>query len=169
MDWALSEIVGWDSSHKSYRGPGSAWKPSTDERRIALSLLIDHRVRKLRGALMAIARRANDPLRVEALTHLAHWAADFGVDEVVDVFLVRMLGKAAEFRSGPHPINVVLERIASSEHPFGGRAQEVLRGRIAQLVISADWRKCATGIRLSRGMSLETQVPVLLDLSLIHI
>ncbi len=163
IGWALSEVVAWDSSQDSYRGASTSWRPSTKERRIMLTLLTDHRVRKLRGALMAIARRASDPLRDEALTRLARWSSEFGVDEVVDVFLVRLLGKAAEFRGGPHPVNVVLERISSSDHPLSGRAQEALRVRIAQLIVAADWRQCAIGIRLSRGMSLNNQIPVLLD------
>ena len=163
VTWALSEVVAWDSSQASGRRASAAWRPSTKERSIMLTLLTDQRVRKLRGALMAIARRDSDPLRSLALSQLARWSADYGVDEVVDVFLVRMLGKSSEFRNGPHPVNVVLERIESSEHPFSGRAQEVLRARIAQLIVAADWRQCATGIRLSRGMGLDHQIPVLLD------
>ena len=163
VTWALSEVLAWDSSHKVVRGADSHWRPSTKERRIMLSLLVKQRVRKMRGALLAIARREHDPLRSEALTRLARWAADFGPDEVVDVFLVKLLGKAANFRDGPHPVNVVLERIDSTEHPLQQRAQEALRSRVAQLIISADWRQCAIALRLSRGMNLANQIPILLD------
>ena len=161
--WALSEVLAWDSSGSASRGPSSDWRPSTKERRIMLMLLGKLGVQKMRGALLAIARREHDPLRGEALTRLAHWSTDFGPDDVVDIFLVKQLGKAAEFRRGPHPVNVMLERIDSSLHPLGLRAQEALRSRIAQLIISSDWRQCAIGLRLSRGMDFLNQIPMLLD------
>lgn len=163
VSWALTEIVAWDSSRNASRRAGSAWRPSTNERRIMLSLLVAQKVEKLRGALLAIARRDSDPLRGAALGQLARWATDFEPDEVVDLFLVKMLGRSSNYRGGPQPLNVILERIKSSDAPLGERAQDALRARIGQLLISPDWRKVAIGLRLSGGLSPSNQIPLLLD------
>lgn len=163
VGWALNDVLAWDSSRKASLGSEADWRPSTKQRGIVLELLFEKRVRKLRGALLAIARREQDPLRGEALTRLARWSADFGPDDVVDVFLVKLLGQSSEFRNGSHPVSILLERIESSESPLGPRAQEALRVRIAQLVIAADWRQAAIGIKFARGMSFDNQIPILLD------
>ncbi|WP_419191223.1 vWA domain-containing protein [Saltatorellus ferox] len=163
VDWGLMEIVAWDSSQNESRRPGSDWRPTTRERRLMLELLAGQKVEKLRGPLLAIARRDADPLREAALGHLARWATDFEPDEVVDLFLVKLLGRSSDYRHGPQPMNVILERIDSSDVPLGVRAQEALRSRIAQLLISPDWRNAAIGLRLSAGLDVSNRVPMLLD------
>ncbi len=163
ISWALSEVIAWDSSMNRKLSSGAPWRPSTKERRIMLGLVSDLKTPKLRGALLAIGQRKTDPLRSEALSRLGRWAADFGPDEVVDLFLVKLLGRASDYRDGPHPMNVILERIDSTESPLGERAQAALRERIAHLLIAPDWRQSAIGLRLSRGLTKANQIPMLLD------
>ncbi|MEM8710850.1 MAG: VWA domain-containing protein, partial [Planctomycetota bacterium] len=163
VNWAIAEVVAWDSSTNADRRPDQSWRPSTRERRVMISILVEAKAAQIRGALLAITRRKNDPLRSTALRLLARWASEFEPDEAVDLFLVNLLGRTSQYRDGPHPMTVLLERIQSVEQPLGPRAQAALQERIAQLLIASDWRKAAIGLRLSAGLSVANQIPMLLD------
>lgn len=160
--WALADVV---AAVGSDDGPSSrrSWSPGLEERRVCLELLLERSARGLRTALLAVARRAEDPLRYEAFSALARWSDRHGPDEAIDLFLVQQLGARFDVRERPHPVNVVLERLVSSDEPLAPRALVLLRERIVQMLLSTDWREPALAIRLAQGIPVEDRVPLLLD------
>lgn len=161
-DWALSRVI---LSGPTGRGPTMRGRfvPTLRERQLCLQVLENTRVADLRLALLTVGRREKDPLRSTALGSLGRWASVFGADDTVDLFLVQLLGKAFDKRTSPHPYNVILNRLSSSEEPLGERASELLRTRIKQMFVSADWRETARALRLSAGLAVTDRVPLLLD------
>ncbi len=161
--WAMFDVVGAESHDGTRRASSGRRRPTTEERTAALDILVTARVRAIRAALLMVARRERDPLRPQVLHELARWAERFGADEAVDLFLVELLGTSAARDQVPHPMNVVLDRVDSATIPLGARAQQYLRQRIATMLLSPDWRKAAQAMRLSKGLSVESRVPILLD------
>ncbi|MEM9380303.1 MAG: VWA domain-containing protein [Planctomycetota bacterium] len=160
--WALADVVAAVGVEDDDSGRRS-WVPSVKERRVCLELLGQRKVRGLRTALLTVARRAEDPLRYESFSALARWSDRYGPDEAIDLFLVQQLGARFDVRERPHPVNVVLERLDSSEEPLAPRALVLLRERLEQMLLSTDWREPALALRLARGIPLEERIPILLD------
>ncbi len=155
--WLLTRVV-------AAREPsGAAFHPTLEERRLAISLLEDAEVAQLRTALLTLARRAEDPLRGHAIEILSRWAEQSGEDESVDGFLVELLGERFDPRTSPHPFNIMLARLRSTDAPLAPRARQRLSAGVAAMVISSDWRDVARGVRLSEGFPLDERVPMLLD------
>ena len=154
--WLVTRVV-------AVRGPsGAAFSPTLEERRLAISLLEGAEVAHLRTALLTLARRVDDPLRGHAIGVLSRWAGG-AVDESVDSFLVELLGERFDPRTSPHPFNIMLARLRSTDAPLAPRARQRLSARVAGMMISDDWRDVARGVRLSGGFPLDEQVPMLLD------
>ncbi|MEC8510961.1 MAG: VWA domain-containing protein [Planctomycetota bacterium] len=155
--WLLTRVVAATESSEA------AFRPTLEERRLAISLLEDAEVAHLRTALLTIARRAEDPLRGDAIGVLSRWAERSGEDESVDGFLVELLGERFDPRTSPHPFNIMLARLRSTDAPLAPRARQRLSARVAAMMISGDWRDVARGVRLSEGFPLDERVPMLLD------
>lgn len=155
--WLLTRVVA------ASPGAKSTFRPSLEERRLAITLLEDAEVGPLRTALLTVARRAKDPMRGHAIWVLSRWAERSGQDESVDGFLVELLGEQFDPRTSPHPFNIMLARLRSTDAPLAPRARQRLSARVAAMMITSDWREVARGVRLSDGFPLDERVPMLLD------
>lgn len=120
-------------------------------------LCAERRVTAGRQALMTVARSPADPLRPRALYQLAGWP-----DPAVDLFLVRLAGRAIEPGARPHPVNVLLSRIGQREWPLAPRAATELAIRLGDMLLSRDWRKAARAVVLSQGLDPSRRVPLLI-------
>lgn len=161
--WALDRVIVGSRGRGDARDTGAAFSPTTADRRIALEILEDARVEALRLPLLTVVRCEDDPLRADALRTLARWASTFGPDPSVDLLLVRLADKAFDKRVAPHPFNVLLDRLTSSDAPLSEQARALLIERIARMLVKPDWREAARGLRLSVGLPMEERVPCLLD------
>lgn len=158
--WMLTRVV---AAAPDAKPRGGSFVPSRDERRVAIGLLLDAKVAALRTGLLTVARRKDDPLRAHCIGTLARWAEREGQDETVDSFLVELLGERFDPTTSPHPFNIMLERLRESDVPLAPGARERLAGRLAQMMLSNDWREVARAIRLSEGFPVDERVPMLLD------
>lgn len=163
--WALTRVL---AAHPAAgrRRAGSGRRdfvPTLEDRRAALSYLEQERLPSLRVALLAVGRRADDPLRPDVLGALGRWSRTVGPDAAVDLFLVQLLGTSFDRSAHPHPYNIVLDRLSPGAEPLAERARRLLSGRVGAMLLSADWREGARAIRLSTGFPARERVPMLLD------
>jgi hypothetical protein len=130
---------------------------ATGARELALELLLEGRWRVAVPSLLSVARSEADPLRARVLLALPAFE-----DEAVDTYLVRAIAKSFDKRHGPHPFNLLLERIRG-DTPLGERASVQLVARLAQMFLSTDWRDASRACVLSRGLEPSRAVPLLID------
>jgi len=146
LEWMAGEVLVLSGHHP------------VEQRYLALAELTARRTPRAKLALLTIARDEGDPLRSAVLELLPTWP-----DDAIDSFLVGLLDKKVDRRSGPHPFNLVLKRIRDWEAPLGSRASDLLVRRLAALLLSTDWRDASRAIELSRGLVYERSVPMLID------
>ena len=162
--WALTRVLA--ANVTAGRGRSKArggFVPTLEDRRAALGYLEKARIPTLRMALLAIGRRAKDPLRPDVLGALGRWTRTVGPDPAVDLFLVQLLGTQFDRSTYPHPYNVLLDRLRPGSTPLAERARKLLGGRVGAMLLSADWREGARAIRLSTGFPVEERIPMLMD------
>lgn len=150
-EWICSEVLPVAGAH----GPA--------RRQAALRWLWERPRPELSTALLVMARRAEDPLRIDALRVLARWAGELGADDSIDVFLVSLLARDEGAAARPHPFSLVQERIRSCSTPLCVRASALLKDRAQAMLLSADWRQASRAVELLRGIDVELRVPLLLD------
>jgi hypothetical protein len=136
---------------------------SLARRRAALVWLLERPQPTLATALLVIGRRADDPLRPDALRALSRWAATEGANDAIDLFLVSLLGRGERADTRPHPFGLLQERLLTCPKPLGAEAALLLRERAVLMLQATDWKQTARAIQLLRGMELEVRVPLLLD------
>ena len=161
--WALDRVIIGSRGKGAAKGTGMDFAPTVADRRVTLEILEDAGVKALRLPLLTVVRRSDDPLRSFALGTLARWASTFGPDPSVDLYLVRLADQAFDKSVSPHPLNILLDRLASSDAPLSEQARALLTERIARMLVKSDWREAARGLRLSVGLPVEERVPCLLD------
>jgi len=151
FEWLSDEVLPSVAAHSLAR------------RRAALVWLLERPRPSLATALLVIGRRAEDPLRPEALRAVSRWAETQGANDAIDLFLVSLLGRGESADTRPHPFGLLQERILTCSTPLSKEATALLRERAALMLQSTDWRQSARAIQLLRGMELEVRVPLLLD------